>query len=143
MLLRTFNSTQEAVAALQEDGASFLGGGTSVVRALNQADPSMKALVRVLDPGAVKQPVEVKSVHMLGRRRLAGEEEMLLEQGSNVVASRIVGRDAYVREPLTQGRPGQRLRRLTGRSTARTHADAGGGGSGRSRSPASTAPRCR
>jgi len=60
VLLRTFNSTQEAVAALQEDGASFLGGGTLVVRALNEADPSMKALVRVLHPGAGKRPVEVK-----------------------------------------------------------------------------------
>ena len=59
MLLRTFNSIQEAVTALQEDGASFLGGGTLVVRSVNQADPSIKTLVRVLHPGGDKPPVEV------------------------------------------------------------------------------------
>jgi CO/xanthine dehydrogenase FAD-binding subunit len=59
VLLRTFNSTQEAVTALQEDGASFLGGGTLVVRSLNRADPSIKMLVRILNSAGDKRPVEV------------------------------------------------------------------------------------
>ena len=48
--VKTFASSGEAVAALSSDrGARYLGGGTLVMRALNEGDVSISTVVRVTD----------------------------------------------------------------------------------------------
>ena len=48
--VRTFASSGEAAAALSSDrGARYLGGGTLVMRALNEGDISISTIVRVTD----------------------------------------------------------------------------------------------
>ena len=48
--VKTFASTSEAAAALSSDrGARFLGGGTLVMRALNEGDISISTIVRAND----------------------------------------------------------------------------------------------
>ncbi|HYC26284.1 MAG TPA: FAD binding domain-containing protein [Roseiarcus sp.] len=49
--VRTFDRLAEAAAALSsERGARFFGGGTLVMRSLNEADPTIAAIVRSTDP---------------------------------------------------------------------------------------------
>ena len=49
--VKTFISSSEAAAALSsERGARYLGGGTLVMRALNEGDISISTVVRVSDP---------------------------------------------------------------------------------------------
>ena len=51
--VKTFASSGEAAAALSSDrGARYLGGGTLVMRALNEGDISISTVVRATDPGA-------------------------------------------------------------------------------------------
>jgi CO/xanthine dehydrogenase FAD-binding subunit len=51
LALQTFSSVKDANAALQAAGARYIGGGTLVVRAVNEGDLSVSGLVRVTDPG--------------------------------------------------------------------------------------------
>jgi len=49
--VKTFAQLADAASALsQERGARFLAGGTLVMRALNEADPSIETVVRSTDP---------------------------------------------------------------------------------------------
>jgi CO/xanthine dehydrogenase FAD-binding subunit len=74
--VRTFASTGEAAAALSSDrGARYLGGGTLVMRALNEGDVSISTIVRASD-GA------------LGRIDIAGPRVTL---GAGVTFARILG----------------------------------------------------
>jgi xanthine dehydrogenase small subunit len=53
--VRTFHALSEAAAALAaERGARYLGGGTLVMRALNEGDVSITQLVRVEDSGLTR-----------------------------------------------------------------------------------------
>ena len=48
--VRTFTNSGEAAAALSADrGARYLGGGTLVMRALNEGDISISTVVRASD----------------------------------------------------------------------------------------------
>jgi xanthine dehydrogenase small subunit len=50
--VKTFARLVDAAGALSsERGARFLGGGTLVMRAVNEADPSIQTIVRSTDPG--------------------------------------------------------------------------------------------
>jgi len=50
--VKTFARLNEAASALSsERGAQFLGGGTLVMRAVNEADPSVATVIRSTDPG--------------------------------------------------------------------------------------------
>src|ERR1700759_5361649 len=50
LTVKTFNSTSEAAVALSSDrGARYLGGGTLVMRALNEGDISISTVVRAND----------------------------------------------------------------------------------------------
>lgn len=50
LTVKTFNSSSEAAAALSSDrGARYLGGGTLVMRALNEGDISISTVVRATD----------------------------------------------------------------------------------------------
>jgi CO/xanthine dehydrogenase FAD-binding subunit len=52
VMVKTFARVAEAAGALaSERGARFLGGGTLVMRALNEADPDITTIVRTTDPG--------------------------------------------------------------------------------------------
>lgn len=52
--VKTFSHLAEAAAALSsERGARFFGGGTLVMRALNETDPSVQTIVRSTDPAAL------------------------------------------------------------------------------------------
>ena len=52
--VKTFARLAEAAGALaQERGARFLGGGTLVMRAVNEADPAIETIVRSTDPSFV------------------------------------------------------------------------------------------
>jgi len=49
--VKTFPRLADAAGALsQERGARFLGGGTLVMRSVNEADPSIETIVRSIDP---------------------------------------------------------------------------------------------
>ena len=49
--VKTFASFGEAASALSSDrGARYLGGGTLVMRALNEGDISISTVVRATDP---------------------------------------------------------------------------------------------
>jgi xanthine dehydrogenase small subunit len=49
--VKTFGSMSEAAAALASDRAArFFSGGTLLMRAINEGDPSIATLVRVIDP---------------------------------------------------------------------------------------------
>ena len=49
--VKTFPRLADAAGALsQERGARFLGGGTLVMRSVNEADPSIETIVRSTDP---------------------------------------------------------------------------------------------
>lgn len=50
VLLQSFATIGQAQAALQAGGASYFGGGTLVVRAVNEGDVSISRLVRSTDP---------------------------------------------------------------------------------------------
>ena len=53
--VRTFASSGEAAAALSSDrGARYLGGGTLVMRALNEGDISISTVVRANDPALTR-----------------------------------------------------------------------------------------
>jgi CO/xanthine dehydrogenase FAD-binding subunit len=50
--VKTFARLAEAAGALSsERGARFLGGGTLLMRAVNEADPAIQTIVRATDPG--------------------------------------------------------------------------------------------
>ncbi|MBZ9746398.1 FAD binding domain-containing protein [Mesorhizobium sp. CO1-1-7] len=50
LALQTFSTVKDANAALTVAGSRYLGGGTLVVRAANEGDISVSALVRASDP---------------------------------------------------------------------------------------------
>lgn len=50
LALTTFESAKEASAALNEGGTRYLGGGTLVVRAVNEGDVATTGYVRTTDP---------------------------------------------------------------------------------------------
>src|SRR4051812_27001330 len=53
--VRTFANSGEAAAALSADrGARYLGGGTLVMRALNEGDVSISTVVRASDPALLR-----------------------------------------------------------------------------------------
>jgi CO/xanthine dehydrogenase FAD-binding subunit len=55
LMVKTFNNTGEAAAALASDrGARYFGGGTLVMRALNEGDISISTVVRVNDPALTR-----------------------------------------------------------------------------------------
>lgn len=49
LALSTFASVDDASAALKQDGAHYLGGGTLTVRAVNEGDIAIKGYVRTTD----------------------------------------------------------------------------------------------
>ena len=56
LTLQTYATAGDASAALRAAGARYLGGGTLIVRQVNEADPSFTTLVRTTDPtlGAIE-----------------------------------------------------------------------------------------
>ncbi|MCY0150093.1 FAD binding domain-containing protein [Hoeflea sp. G2-23] len=54
LALSTFASAKEASVALNEGGAHYLGGGTLVVRAVNEGDIAITGYVRTTDPALTK-----------------------------------------------------------------------------------------
>ena len=63
--VKTFARLEEAAAALSsERGARFLGGGTLVMRALNEADPAITTIVRATDPGLAQITVSSSRVEL-------------------------------------------------------------------------------
>jgi CO/xanthine dehydrogenase FAD-binding subunit len=55
VMVRTFASSSEAAAALSSDRAvRYLGGGTLVMRALNEGDISISTIVRASDPALTR-----------------------------------------------------------------------------------------
>ncbi|WP_159585640.1 FAD binding domain-containing protein [Chelativorans xinjiangense] len=50
MSLQTFSTASEAQAALGASGVRYMGGGTLVVRAVNEGDLSFSTIVRTTDP---------------------------------------------------------------------------------------------
>ena len=61
--VKTFASSGEAVAALSSDrGARYLGGGTLVMRALNEGDVSISTVVRVTDRALTRIDVSAARV---------------------------------------------------------------------------------
>src|SRR5246500_675531 len=55
VIVRTFASSGEAAAALSSDrGARYLGGGTLVMRALNEGDASISTVVRANDQALIR-----------------------------------------------------------------------------------------
>jgi len=79
--VKTFARLAEAASALStERGARFLAGGTLVMRAVNEAEPSIETLVRSTDPsfvgiavtsGRVELGAGVTMAAILGERELA------------------------------------------------------------------------
>jgi xanthine dehydrogenase small subunit len=79
--VKTFARLADAASALsQERGARFLAGGTLVMRALNEADPTIQTVVRTTDaafthmsvaPGRVELGAGVAMAAILAERELA------------------------------------------------------------------------
>lgn len=79
--LQTFSSIDDASAALKAEGARYLGGGTLVLRAVNEGDISIASYVRAIDPalssidsdgGRIRIGASV-SMSMIARRADLGE----------------------------------------------------------------------
>jgi CO/xanthine dehydrogenase FAD-binding subunit len=78
--VKTFARLADAASALSSDrGARFLGGGTLVMRAVNEADPSVQTIVRSTDPsllhialssGRIELGAGVTMAAILGEREL-------------------------------------------------------------------------
>jgi len=75
LALRTFASAADASAALKEEGARYLGGGTLVVRAVNEGDVAITGYVRATDPA-------LSGIEVSGRR---------VRIGASVTMTSIVG----------------------------------------------------
>ena len=100
--VKTFPRLADAAAALsQERGARFLGGGTLVMRSVNEADPSIETVVRSTDPvlthigvssGRVELGAGVTMAAILAERELSDLHPL----------ARIIGGPA-VREAATVG----------------------------------------
>jgi len=58
LALQTFSEVKDASAALAKPGARYLGGGTLVVRAVNEGDVSISKFVRVTDAALTSISVE-------------------------------------------------------------------------------------
>ena len=55
--VKTFARLADAAGALSsERNARFLGGGTLVMRAVNEADPTIETIVRSTDPSLLHIP---------------------------------------------------------------------------------------
>lgn len=79
--LQTFSSVKDASAALESVGSRYLGGGTLVIRAVNEGDISVTGYVRATDPalasidnkeGRVRLGASV-TMAMIARRRDLGD----------------------------------------------------------------------
>ena len=69
--VKTFASFGEAASALSSDrSARYLGGGTLVMRALNEGDVSISTVVRATDRRAVPHRCRELTHHARGRRHL-------------------------------------------------------------------------
>ena len=79
--VKTFARLADAAGALSsERNARFLGGGTLVMRAVNEADPTIETIVRSTDPsllhisvssGRIELGAGVTMAAILGERELA------------------------------------------------------------------------
>ena len=79
--VKTFNRLSDAAGALSsERGARFLGGGTLLMRAINEADPEVETIVRSTDPsflhlavssGRIELGAGVTMAALLAERELA------------------------------------------------------------------------
>ena len=63
--VKTFDRLTDAAAALSaERGARFLAGGTLVMRAINEADPTITTLVRSTDPSFLRVAVSAGRIEL-------------------------------------------------------------------------------
>jgi CO/xanthine dehydrogenase FAD-binding subunit len=62
--VKTFARLTEAAGALAERGARFLAGGTLVMRAVNEADPTITTLVRSTDPSFLNIAVSAGRIEL-------------------------------------------------------------------------------
>ena len=63
--VKTFGRLADAAAALSsERGACYLAGGTLVMRAVNDADPTIETLVRATDPGLLHIAVSSSRIEL-------------------------------------------------------------------------------
>jgi xanthine dehydrogenase small subunit len=94
--VRTFDRLAEAAAALSsERGARFFGGGTLVMRLINEADPSIASIVRSTDPAF---------------RRIAASSGRI-ELGAGVTMAAILAeRDLAFLHPAARGVGGPAIR---------------------------------
>ncbi|PWW01437.1 CO/xanthine dehydrogenase FAD-binding subunit [Hoeflea marina] len=99
--LQTFSTVKDASAALRSGGARYLGGGTLVVRAVNEGDISVTGYVRATDPA-------LSSIdHADGRVRIGASVTMATiarrrDLGDVVRAAKAVGGPA-IRNMATVG----------------------------------------
>jgi xanthine dehydrogenase small subunit len=100
--VKTYGRLAEAAGALSsERGARFMGGGTLVMRAVNEADPSIATIVRSTDPGFVSISVASGRIELGAGVTMA---KILAERDLAFLhpAARAVGGPA-VREAATVG----------------------------------------
>ncbi len=100
--VKTFARLADAAAALaSERGARFLGGGTLLMRAVNEADPAIETIVRSSDPTLLNIAVSSGRVELGGGATMAAilaERELAFLHP----VARVVGSPA-VREAATVG----------------------------------------
>jgi CO/xanthine dehydrogenase FAD-binding subunit len=100
--VKTFARLADAAGALaNERGARFLGGGTLVMRAVNEADPDVETIVRSTDPSFLHLAISSGRIELGGGVTMAAilaERELALVHP----AARAVGGPA-IREAATVG----------------------------------------
>lgn len=99
--IQTFASVKEAEAALTSDGARYLGGGTLVVRAVNEGDLSIGAFVRTTDASLGRITIGGDDV-TLGAAATMAQIERRKELAPIARAARAVGGPA-IRNMATVG----------------------------------------
>jgi len=100
--VKTFASLADAAGALSsERGARFLGGGTLLMRAVNEADPEVETIVRSTDPSFLHLSVSSGRIELGAGVTMAA---ILAERGLVFLhpAARAVGGPA-IREAATVG----------------------------------------
>ncbi|PZQ97036.1 MAG: oxidoreductase [Cereibacter sphaeroides] len=97
----SFPTVQEAATAAKEAGAAYIGGGTLVVRAVNEGDVSITRYVRSNDPGLSRIELDGGQVTLgasVTMSRIASDERL----GFIAAAARAVGGPA-IRNMATVG----------------------------------------
>jgi len=100
--VKTFAQLSDAAGALSSDrGARFIGGGTLVMRAVNEADPAIQTIVRSTDPSFSRIAVSSGRIELGGGVTMAA---ILAERDLAFLhsAARAVGGPA-IREAATVG----------------------------------------